>query len=98
MILELLLGQYIFPISNQFYKKQYLPNVGFEYQVNIEIVYWPNIWSINFATWDRTQQQTGCTKQSVPGWERTYNALVSTPLSQRITTLYSQALFLVCSL
>ena len=52
MILELLLGQYIFPISNQFYKKQYLPNVGFEYQVNIEIVYWPNIWSINFATWE----------------------------------------------
>ena len=51
MILELLLSQYIFPISNQFYKNQHLPNVGFEYQVNIEIVYWPNIWSINFATW-----------------------------------------------
>ena len=46
LILEILLGQYIFPISNQFYKKQYLPNVGFEYQLNIEIVYWPNIWSI----------------------------------------------------
>ena len=26
----------------------------------------------------RTQQQTYSTKNSVPGWERTYNALVST--------------------
>ena len=29
-----------------------------------------------------TQQHTDSTKKSVPGWERTYNALVSTPLSQ----------------
>ena len=29
-----------------------------------------------------TQQHTDSTKLSVPGWERTYNALVSTPLSQ----------------
>ena len=28
------------------------------------------------------QQHTDSTKKSVPGWEQTYNALVSTPLSQ----------------
>ena len=33
----------------------------------------------------RTQQHTDSTKRSVPGWERTYNALVSTLLSQRIS-------------
>ena len=34
-----------------------------------------------------TQQHTDSTKKSVPGWERTYNALVSTPLSQHSNTL-----------
>ena len=35
-------------MSTQFYKNQHFSNVGFDYQVDIEIAYWPNIWSINF--------------------------------------------------
>ena len=35
-------------MSTQFYKKTHFSNVGFDYQVDIEIAYWPNIWSINF--------------------------------------------------
>ena len=34
-----------------------------------------------------TQQHTDSTKLPVPGWERTYNALVSTPLSQHSKSL-----------
>ena len=41
-----------------------------------------------------TQQHTDSTKRSVPGWERTYNALVSTPLSQRISTLCQPGIIL----
>ena len=41
--------------------------------------------------WTHTQQHTDSTKLSVPGWERTYNALVSTPLSQHSTHYASQA-------
>ena len=36
---------------------------------------------------NRTQQHTDSTRLSVPGWERTYNALVSTLLSQHIKPL-----------
>ena len=35
----------------------------------------------------KIQQHTDSTKKSVPGWERTYNALVSTPLSQHSNPL-----------
>ena len=42
------MGQYIFLMSTQFFQNQHFSNVGFDYQVDIEIAYWPNIWSINF--------------------------------------------------
>ena len=38
-----------------------------------------------------TQQHTDSTKRSVPGWERTFNALVSTPLSQHFIHYACQA-------
>ena len=45
----------------------------------------------NTAKLGATQQHTDCTKRSVPGWERTCNALVSTQLSQHSTHYASQA-------
>ena len=39
-----------------------------------------------------TQQHTDGTKLSVPGWEQTYNALVSTPLNQHSNPLCQPAI------
>ena len=39
---------------------------------------------VNSEARNPTQKHTDGTKLSVPGWDRTYNALVSTPLSQCI--------------
>ena len=40
---------------------------------------------------NRTQQHTDSTKRSVPGWKRTYNALVCTLPSQHSIHYASQA-------
>ena len=43
-----------------------------------------------------TQQHTDSTKRSVPGWEPTYNALVTIPLSQHSIHYANQAYVVYC--
>ena len=50
LMIILLMGQYVFPISTEVSKMSIAPMSFFEYLANIEIAYWPNNRSIIFAT------------------------------------------------